>query len=127
MLRGVGNRLDNPKKTSGKGQTPREKACYRGGFFSMVGGMRLGLFLPLLFVAPLPTSAQEELARKLSLPELSQMDLPRWRAFIRPTEKELGYAGIRWLPDFASGIRRSEAEQKPLLFWAMNGHPLGCT
>lgn len=89
--------------------------------------MKLGLFFPLLFVAPLHASVQEELARKLSLPELSQLDLPRWRTFIRPTEKELGYEGIRWLPDLASGIRRSEAEQKPLLFWAMNGHPLGCT
>jgi len=95
-------------------------------------GMKLGWFLLLALAAPAliaqdTARAEEELARGLSLPKLDQVELPGWRRFVRPTDKEIAYERIDWLEDFASGVRASEKQQKPLLFWAMNGHPLGCT
>ena len=86
--------------------------------------------LSLLTFAHLTThgaQGDEAKARQLSLPALDQVDMPRWRRFVRPDEKELAFEGIEWLEDFSSGMRASDARQKPLLFWAMNGHPLGCT
>jgi hypothetical protein len=67
------------------------------------------------------------LARRIPLPELRQEELPRWRELVRPTADELAYQSIPWIPSFAQGVQRASAEGKPLLFWAMNGHPLGCT
>jgi hypothetical protein len=61
------------------------------------------------------------------LPELRLDDLERWREHVRPSEAEGSYLELPWVTSFAEGMRRAEAEQKPLLLWAMNGHPLGCT
>ena len=51
----------------------------------------------------------------------------RWREHVRPRGEEVSFEQIDWIPDFAGGIRASSEQQRPLLFWAMNGHPLGCT
>ena len=59
--------------------------------------------------------------------ELRLDDLDAWREHLRPAREELAYEEIDWISDFALGVRASEEQQKPLLFWAMNGHPLGCT
>jgi hypothetical protein len=32
-----------------------------------------------------------------------------------------------WLLTFGEGMLAASEQEKPLLFWAMNGHPLGCT
>ncbi len=50
-----------------------------------------------------------------------------WRTHIRPDQKDLTFEIIPWLTTLADGIRAADAEQKPLLLWVMNGHPLGCT
>jgi len=50
-----------------------------------------------------------------------------WQEFIRPTKNELAWAEIPWRSTFYDGLVESEREQKPLLLWVMNGHPLGCT
>ena len=54
-------------------------------------------------------------------------DLERWRAYVRPAPEDLAFEAIPWIPSYAEGLRRADAEGRPLLFWAMNGHPLGCT
>ena len=54
-------------------------------------------------------------------------DLASWREHMRPAPEEVAFQEIDWIDDFALGVRASEREGKPLLFWAMNGHPLGCT
>ena len=66
-------------------------------------------------------------ARRVPMPELRAADLPRWREHLRPSGDELAFERIPWIADFAEGVRRADAEGRPLLFWAMNGHPLGCT
>jgi len=69
----------------------------------------------------------EAAAREVVMPPVRLADLPGWRAFLRPDAGDLAWEAIDWIPSFADGVRRADAEQRPLLFWAMNGHPLGCT
>jgi hypothetical protein len=63
----------------------------------------------------------------LALPALGADSLPRWRAHLAPAGDELAFESVGWLTSFAEGMEAAEAEQRPLFFWAMNGHPLGCT
>lgn len=58
---------------------------------------------------------------------LTHETLPAWRAYILPDADDLAYASIPWHVTFADGMEAARAEGKPLLMWAMNGHPLGCT
>ena len=44
---------------------------------------------------------------------------------LRPEER--AWLRIPWRTNLRTGIEDAAAEQKPLLFWLMNGHPLGCT
>lgn len=53
--------------------------------------------------------------------------LDEWREHLLPGSAERGFESIEWRDDFASGVIASAEAQRPLLFWAMNGHPLGCT
>jgi hypothetical protein len=81
--------------------------------------------LPTLAVLAVAAAAPQ--GAEVALPQLRLADLERWRELVRPTADEAAYLEIPWIPSFAEGMRRADAEQKPLLFWAMNGHPLGCT
>jgi hypothetical protein len=47
--------------------------------------------------------------------------------YVRPTSAESAWRDIPWQPTFAGGLRAAVEDGRPLLFWAMNGHPLGCT
>ena len=58
---------------------------------------------------------------------LTDQNVEAWRDYILPSPEELAWTQIPWLPTFSEGILAAEAVDKPLLFWAMNGHPLGCT
>jgi hypothetical protein len=60
-------------------------------------------------------------------PPLERADLARWRELLVPTGDELAFETIDWIPSFADGVLRADAEGRALLLWAMNGHPLGCT
>ena len=50
-----------------------------------------------------------------------------WVAHIQPAPEELAAESIDWIPSFARGVHEASRAGRPLLFWAMNGHPLGCT
>ena len=50
-----------------------------------------------------------------------------WRDYIQPTEQELAWSSIPWRSSFQEGLIEAAAKQTPMLLWAMNGHPLGCT
>lgn len=84
------------------------------------------LLLSLPFQAGVPAE-DAAVAQALELPALNLDDLPAWRKHIRPTGGEVSYEAIPWLTEFAEGLQASSDEGKPLLFWAMNGHPLGTT
>ena len=95
---------------------------------------QLSALLLLFSPAPVQEPANDPLAqdaaavaRRLPWPELRVEDLERWRDHVRPTSEELAFEAIAWIPNFAEGLRQADAQGKPLLLWAMNGHPLGCT
>ena len=85
----------------------------------------------VLLAAACATHAQEstprDIARSLPMPAVSAESLGAWRAHIRPRGDEAAYEEIPWISTFPEGVRTAAAEGKPLLLWAMNGHPLGCT
>ncbi|MHC5063880.1 MAG: hypothetical protein ACYTG5_07885 [Planctomycetota bacterium] len=47
--------------------------------------------------------------------------------FVLPGEDELGWRAIPWRDSFSEGVMLADQVDKPVLLWAMNGHPLGCT
>ena len=59
--------------------------------------------------------------------QLNDRTYNMWQEFIKPTKEELSWAQIPWRSTFYDGLIDSDREQKPLLLWVMNGHPLGCT
>ena len=85
----------------------------------------LGLFL--VVTPSLALKAQDSAVEELAAPALERSDLARWRLQIRPAEDELGFDQIDWISTFSEGLAHASKERRPLLFWAMNGHPLGCT
>jgi len=58
---------------------------------------------------------------------LNEQTYPMWHDFIQPTEQELAWTSIPWKSSFQEGLIEASTQQKPMLLWAMNGHPLGCT
>jgi hypothetical protein len=50
-----------------------------------------------------------------------------WQAHILPRPEEMRWEQIPWLSTFAGGLAAAARARRPLLLWAMNGHPLGCT
>jgi hypothetical protein len=59
--------------------------------------------------------------------ELNEQNYQSWRDHILPDLSEMAWAQIPWLSTFHDGIVAADTENKPLLLWTMNGHPLGCT
>jgi hypothetical protein len=45
---------------------------------------------------------------------------------IKPRPEELRWMQIPWETDLWEARRRAHEAGKPILLWAMNGHPLGC-
>ena len=59
--------------------------------------------------------------------ELNDRTLGAWRRELEPDPAERAWERVPWLPSFTEGVQAAEAQGRPLLLWAMNGHPLGCT
>jgi hypothetical protein len=59
--------------------------------------------------------------------ELNDKTFASWRDRIRPRAAERCFETIPWLPTFWDGVMTAQKEDKPILLWAMNGHPLACT
>ena len=62
-----------------------------------------------------------------SPPELSERTYQQWRDHIRPKAEELGWQEIPWRSTFWDAVVEAQRDEKPILMWAMNGHPLACT
>lgn len=63
----------------------------------------------------------------LATQELTDATYDKWRTFIRPTEEETRFDDLPWRIEFWAAAKEANAADKPLLIWAMNGHPLACT
>lgn len=60
-------------------------------------------------------------------PKPTAANLSEWTEYVQPSPEEIAHEAIPWRTTFASGLRDASDQAKPLLFWGMNGHPLGCT
>ena len=72
-------------------------------------------------VIPGPIAAQGQ------VPVLDDQSFERWRDYVRPQAKEECYLEIPWRESFYIAINEARKTVRPILLWAMNGHPLGCT
>ncbi len=48
-------------------------------------------------------------------------------ASVVPTARELSWRTVPWRANFWDAVIEAQEKDKPLLLWAMNGHPLACT
>lgn len=58
--------------------------------------------------------------------ELTEATFDRWSDYLAPEKSECAWEGVPWRPSFRAGVRDSQIEGRPILLWAMNGHPMGC-
>jgi hypothetical protein len=80
--------------------------------------MLRGLFVPLVVA----------LAGSQGPPaDLNDQTFASWRDCIRPRAAERSFETVPWLPTFWDGVMTAQKEDRPILLWAMNGHPLACT
>jgi len=49
-----------------------------------------------------------------------------WQQVV-PNDDELAWRRIAWLGTLAEGVVAAQTADRPILLWAMNGHPLACT
>ena len=84
--------------------------------------------IPILgTVAYLTRSAPQSPETPPSLPALTEENFARWRDFIRPKPAERRWQEIPWQSSLWEAARDAQKQDKPVLLWAMNGHPLACT
>ncbi len=63
----------------------------------------------------------------VQVPKLDESNFARWRDTIRPKRAEFAFEDCAWKPTFWEAVVEAQATGKPILLWAMNGHPLACT
>jgi hypothetical protein len=60
-------------------------------------------------------------------PEPTVANLGGWLTFIEPAASEQAYREIGWRNALWPAVEEARQLGRPILFWTMNGHPLGCT
>jgi len=61
------------------------------------------------------------------VPVLDGATFARHWQHVVPSADEMAWRVIPWLGALAEAVVRAHAQDKPILLWAMNGHPLACT
>lgn len=80
--------------------------------------------LALLLLAASVTTAQPPTPEQRPLSDESYR---HWLDFIRPSAAERAFEAISWRPTLQDAVLEAEKTNRPILLWAMNGHPLSCT
>lgn len=62
-----------------------------------------------------------------AIPTLNERNFAELRDFISPTPDEVRWQEVRWRTTFWEAVQEGQATDRPILAWAMNGHPLTCT
>jgi hypothetical protein len=83
----------------------------------MIAAMRSASLGTLSLLVSLSAPAQDP----------APLDFATCRAHVLPDADELAWRAIPWLAELRAGIAAGAEQRKPVLLWAMNGHPLGCT
>jgi hypothetical protein len=66
-------------------------------------------------------------ASMASLPPFDASSYAAYREAIVPAAVEPDAEKVAWWADLWSAAIRANAQDKPILLFAMNGHPMGCT
>ena len=62
-------------------------------------------------------------ASPVTAPELNDASLKKIADLIRPTDAESGWKKVGWRTKFWPAVLEAQELQRPILLWAMNGHP----
>lgn len=73
------------------------------------------------------TSSLLTMVAQVAAPTPGPGNFDSWLAYIRPKPAELGFEEAAWKATFWEAVVESQKTAKPILLWAMNGHPMGCT
>lgn len=87
--------------------------------------MRRAFVVAALLLVPAGLCAADERAEKA--PELTRETYAELAALVRPSTAECAWRAPGWRPSFGAAVAEARVEKKPILLWAMNGHPLACT
>ncbi|MGI8604008.1 MAG: hypothetical protein ACR2OZ_13600 [Verrucomicrobiales bacterium] len=82
---------------------------------------RNGVLNALGMIQMIAVSGASEVSR------LDESTYARWRDYILPARADLGFRQIAWRTSFWDAVIEAQVMERPILLWAMNGHPLGCT
>lgn len=88
--------------------------------------MVLRLSIRAILLSVIAISSQQSFAQS-DESDLTAKSFLAWRDHILPFEADLSWREIPWLTTFQDGVLDANHRNLPLLFWTMNGHPLGCT
>jgi hypothetical protein len=62
-----------------------------------------------------------------AIPVLTDATVLQWIDFIRPSTDDNKWERLDWRAELGAAVEEAKTLQRPILLWAMNGHPLGCT
>ena len=69
-----------------------------------------------------PATAQNLTAQNLTAETCAQV-----REKVLPSEHDEQWRAIPWHDTLGGAVLEADEQERPVLLWAMNGHPLGCT
>jgi hypothetical protein len=62
-----------------------------------------------------------------AVPVLGEASYRKWIDFVRPSADDTKWEQLGWRTELGAAIEEARKLERPVLLWAMNGHPLGCT
>ena len=89
--------------------------------------MRLAATFATLALVAAPARTQDAAPEPVALPALTSDNFATWFRALTPSAAEEAWQTIPWRPTFWDAVVEAQAADKPVLLWAMNGHPLACT
>ncbi|MFN3729959.1 MAG: hypothetical protein ACK4XJ_09635 [Fimbriimonadaceae bacterium] len=66
-------------------------------------------------------------ATEVEAPIPDARNFVEWRTYIRPKPAETSFEALDWKPTLWEGVMEGQRTGKPIVIWAMNGHPMACT
>lgn len=81
----------------------------------------------LLALLSFPAAALTQQPPPIQAPTPTAATHARWLEFLLPDATETAYRAVAWRTQFWPAVQEAKQLGRPILFWAMNGHPLGCT
>jgi hypothetical protein len=67
------------------------------------------------------------LASGMAAPELNDETFTSIRDYVMPRESEITFDDLPWRTSLWEAALEAQRREKPILLFAMNGHPMACT